>query len=76
MIRLGDELLQIRRRLSAVTSEDDARRIHQHMNTDKLVRGRDGEWFCCDVVKEVTYQDRDIEDVVEVSQVFDEQGLS
>lgn len=76
MIRLNGQSLQIRRRLSPVTTEEDALRIHRHMGTDKLVRGNDGQWYCCVVVNDVEYIDKDITNVVEVSQDFDEQGLS
>lgn len=77
MIRLNDgTALQIRRRLSPDTTEEDALRIHKHMDTDKLVRGNDGQWYCCMIVKDVPYQDKDITDVVEIDQVFDELGLS
>lgn len=77
VIRLNDGTsLQVRRRLSPVTTEEDAVRIHQHMDTDKLVRGPDGFWYCCMVIRDVSFQDKEIVGLTEVSQVFDEQGLS
>lgn len=76
MIRIGDDLLHIRRRLSQVTTEEDALRIHTHMGTDKLLRGNDGQWYCCDLIKPVDYTEKDIVASGEIVQDFDQQGLS
>lgn len=77
MIKLNDGTsLQIRRRLSQFTDEEDAVRIHKHMGTDKLVRGNDGQWYCCNVINDVSFQDKDITNVSVIDTGFDEQGLS
>ena len=59
VIRYDDKIYIVERRLSSMTTEESANRIHNVLGTDALLRNQQGEWFCCKVAKEVQFRDID-----------------
>jgi hypothetical protein len=56
-IRIEDTTYLVRRILSNTTSEEDARRIHEYLETDTLLRDKEGSWFCCNKAVDVDFND-------------------
>jgi hypothetical protein len=65
IIRNEDKIYVIHRKLSSSTSEETAININRILGTDTLLRDAHGNWFCCNVAKEVEF--RDIETIIDDS---------
>ena len=59
IIRQGDTVYVVERKLSPTTSEEDATRIHNLLETKTLLRDGNGNWYCCNIAQEVAFRDID-----------------
>lgn len=59
VIRHGEKIYIVDRKLPSSTTEESANRIHNVLGTDALLRDNQGNWFCCKIAKEVQFRDID-----------------
>lgn len=57
ILRIEDDVYLVRRVLSNTTSEEDAKKIHEMLETTTLIRDNEGKWFCCNKVVDVEFTD-------------------
>lgn len=58
-IRIEDDVYLVKRVLSNTTSEEDAKKIHDMLETTTLLRDKEGKWFCCNKAVDVEFTDID-----------------
>lgn len=56
-LKQGDVTYVVKRILPPNTSDDVAMFIHNHIETETLLRDNSGKWYCCDLVREAEFRD-------------------
>jgi|694.fasta_scaffold00957_18 hypothetical protein len=74
-IKLDNEIYFIVRKLRNTTTEEQANLIHEELNTNKLLKDNQGNWYCCHAVLETQYRDIDPNELVNLLEESQEETV-
>lgn len=57
IIRIEDNVYQVVRILSNTTTEEQAKTIHEYLETNTLLKDKEGKWFCCNHLVDAEFND-------------------
>ena len=57
IIRIEDNVYQVVRILSNTTTEEQAKTIHEYLETNALLKDKEGKWFCCNQLVDAEFND-------------------